>query len=66
MADWRTIKEDYFGLVSSIEEANSLIKDYEYDICTSYSEVKTSKDFKKFNISECTKYLTAINCVIEI
>ena len=56
MAEWGTIKEGFFGSVSSIEEAKSLMEDYEYDSCTSYSEAKTSKDFGKFNISEGTKY----------
>ena len=59
MADWGAIKEGYPKTVSSIEEAKLMIEDHEYDTCTSYSEVKSSKDFGKFDITKGTKYLMA-------
>ena len=44
-------QNSYYGRVSSLEEAKCLIDDFEYATCTSFSEVRSTKNFGRYDIS---------------
>ena len=41
----------YYGSVSSLEQTKCIIDDFEYATCSSFSEVRSTKNFGRFDIS---------------
>ena len=48
-------RDPYYGCVSSLEEAKSIIDDFEYATCSSFSEIRSTKNFGRFDMSGIKK-----------